>query len=126
VFTAVSINSTEALSLKIASSDQTLILGRDFLSSHMCKIYSPSFIRRSGTFLFTASSSLGTYFFAQLILQDAINAGFRDTISRQHCLADFSGDCVKACNTVATLSLLADVRGLPGRLLLKFCTVPSV
>jgi hypothetical protein len=45
-----------------------------------------------------------------LMLQNSVNAGFRDTnLMGEQCLTDFFGDSVKACNTVATFSLLAEL-----------------
>jgi hypothetical protein len=45
-------------------------------------------------------------------------------ISWEHCLTDFFGNCMMAYSTLATLSLLVELQGLPDWSFLTFCAVP--
>jgi hypothetical protein len=113
------------LSLKFASSDQTVKSGNDFLPSYMSKNYSQNWSWWSGSSSFRARSNLGTYVFHYLCRKMRRTLVLQTPVSQEHCVADFFADCVKSYNIVLKLSSSVELHGLSKRPLVTFCTIPS-
>ena len=87
-------------SLEVASTDQKMSSGEYSISSYMRISKSKNSTWQSGWYSFITCNSLGTDIFYLLCCKMQWTLVVRSPAPWEHCLADYRGGCVSACNNL--------------------------